>query len=302
MLPPMSASEPTLIPLPDGRVLAVDDVGDSDGSPVLYLHGTPDSRWSRHPDDTLAGAAGIRLLAVDRPGCGRSTPHPGRTLGTVADDLAHLCDHLGIERVGVMAWSAGAPYAMALAARHRDRVGAVALVAPLVPVAALADPAVRTAAGPGRALFAEMAAEMRPDEVAAEVAPYLVPDPATAETVREMHDEGGPVRAAELAQAPGAAEQLVRATLEAVAVSRAGVHDDVATQAAAPDVDLSQVTAPVSIWVGEADEVSPPAFGRWWAGQADPARLTEVAGGGHTIVITHWWEILDQLATALRTA
>ena len=33
------------------RTLTLDDVGDPEGVPVLYLHGTPDSRLSRHPDD-----------------------------------------------------------------------------------------------------------------------------------------------------------------------------------------------------------------------------------------------------------
>ncbi|HXH57937.1 alpha/beta hydrolase [Iamia sp.] len=136
------------------------------------MHGTPDSRWSRHPDDGLAVAARVRLLAVDRPGCGRSDHDPGRTLGTVADDLAAACARLGITSVGVLAWSAGAPYAVALAARQPDLVSAVGLAAPLVAVTAYATPEVAEVAGPGRRLFAEMAAEMAPDEVPAEVAPY----------------------------------------------------------------------------------------------------------------------------------
>ena len=58
------------ITLADGRTLGFDDVGDPAGVPVLYVHGTPDSRRARHPDDGVAAAAGVRLVAVDRPGFG----------------------------------------------------------------------------------------------------------------------------------------------------------------------------------------------------------------------------------------
>ncbi len=79
--------DPRTVELPDGRLLAYDDLGDPAGVPVAYHHGTPDSRRARHPDDDLAAAAGVRLLAIDRPGIGGSSPHPTRTLGSFADDL-----------------------------------------------------------------------------------------------------------------------------------------------------------------------------------------------------------------------
>ena len=295
------APPPTLVPLPDGRSLAVDDVGDPDGVPVLCLHGTPDSRRARHPDDGLAASAGVRLLAVDRPGCGRSDPHPGRTLGSVADDLAALAGHLGVGPVGVLAWSAGAPYAAALGARHPDLVAVVALAAPLVPVSAYADPAVAEAAGPGRRLFAEMAAELAPGEVAAEVAPSLLPDPATPEAVAaHLAGEADAAREADLALVPGGAEALVAASVEAVARGREGLHDDVATQAAVPDVDLAACVAPTRVLCGTADEVAPPAFGRWWADALPDARLEVVEGASHVLALTHWSSLLAGLAAPLR--
>lgn len=259
--------EPTLVPLPDGRVLAVDEVGDRAGAPVLYLHGVPDSRLSRHPDDGLTAAAGVRLLAVDRPGCGRSTSAPGRTLGSTADDLVALLDRLDVDRAAVLGWSAGAPFAVALAARHPDRVTAVGLTAPAVPVTAYTDADVAGAAGPGRMLFAEMAAEMAPDDVAAEVAPFT------------------PVE--------GPAEE------ECVALGLDGLHQEVAIQAAAPDVDLAAVAAsvPVTIWAGTADEVAPPAFARWWARLLPHAALHVIDGAAHDLHRPHWTTILASLTS-----
>ena len=48
--------------------MTFDDVGDPDGTPVVYLHGGGDSRLSRHPDDSIAARLGVRLLALDRCG------------------------------------------------------------------------------------------------------------------------------------------------------------------------------------------------------------------------------------------
>ena len=73
----------TLLTLPDGRTLAADDVGAPDGRPVVYVHGTPDSRLARHPDDGLARRLGVRLVAVDRPGFGHSSPHPEGTVASL---------------------------------------------------------------------------------------------------------------------------------------------------------------------------------------------------------------------------
>ncbi|HEU5153015.1 MAG TPA: alpha/beta hydrolase [Iamia sp.] len=291
------APSPLLVSRPDGRVLAVDDVGDPAGGPVLYLHGTPDSRLSRHPDDAVTAAAGVRLLAVDRPGIGRSTAHPGRTLGSVADDLAAVLDAAGVARAAVLAWSAGAPFAVALAARHPGRVSALGLVAPLVPITAYADTAVSAAAGPGRQLFAEMAAEMAPEVVAAEVAPYLLADPATPEAVAEqMAAEADPARAGEVAGLPGGGAHLVAAAVEAVALGRDGLAEEVATQAAVPDADLAAAAGagPAFVWSGAVDEVSPPAFGRWWADLLGAEHVV-LPDAGHALALPRWPALLTRL-------
>lgn len=121
------------ITLEDGRTLGYDDVGDAGGTPVLFVHGSPDSRRARHPDDSVAAEVGVRLVAVDRPGAGLSDVHRAGTVGSFADDAIALADHLGVDRWSPFAWSAGSVYALAIAARHPGRVADVAVVAGLVP-------------------------------------------------------------------------------------------------------------------------------------------------------------------------
>lgn len=124
--------------LPDGRHLCWAEYGDPEGTPVFYHHGAPSSRLEplAFGLDKAASAAGVRLIAPDRPGCGRSTPRPARTLISWPEDARALADHLRLERFGVLAYSGGTGHALALAhhlPRCVSRVAVAACVAHLGP-------------------------------------------------------------------------------------------------------------------------------------------------------------------------
>jgi pimeloyl-ACP methyl ester carboxylesterase len=286
-------ADPHLLRLSDGRALAYDDVGDPASSVVVYLHGTPDSRLARHPDDELAGRAGIRLLAVDRPGFGRSDAHAASTLRSLGGDLAQLLDAVGAGDVGLLGWSAGGLAALGAAAALGDRVRAMTLVGTVPPVEAYADPLVLTALGPGRQSFAELAVEVPPGELAEEVAPYLVPFPLSADVALEHVLEGaGDVGRSELAAVPGAAEQMARALVEAVRSGVDGLRHDVARQLE-PGLALDTITAPVRTVHGELDPVSPPEVGRWLAQRVRRLDVEVHPGAGHHLLFPRWLDLLE---------
>src|SRR5262249_7266465 len=58
----------------------------------------------------------LRLICVDRPGMGQSSPQKARSYSSWADDLVTIADVLGYERFGVTGWSEGGPWALAAAA------------------------------------------------------------------------------------------------------------------------------------------------------------------------------------------
>jgi hypothetical protein len=87
----------------DGRRLAYATYGDPDGRPVLVHHGSPGSRLVGQLLDGAARERGLRLVAPDRPGFGRSTHDPDRTIPDWPGDAAAVLDALGIERASVVA-------------------------------------------------------------------------------------------------------------------------------------------------------------------------------------------------------
>ena len=74
--------------LSNGRCLAYHRFGDPTGPLVFYFHGTPGAGLEGGLIEDEAALAGVHLVAIDRPGIGRSTYYSGRR---VVDWPAGLC-------------------------------------------------------------------------------------------------------------------------------------------------------------------------------------------------------------------
>lgn len=116
-----------LVPTPDGRRLGVCQWGDLDGAALFVLHGSPGSRFLRHPGRGYADHE-LRVITYDRPGYGVSTPMPGQRVADAAADVRRIADFFGLDRFGVAGVSAGGPRALAAAALLPDRVTRCATV------------------------------------------------------------------------------------------------------------------------------------------------------------------------------
>jgi pimeloyl-ACP methyl ester carboxylesterase len=281
--------------------MTLDDVGDPAGVPLLYLHGTPDSRLARPADDGPAARAGVRLLALDRPGYGGSDPPPvGGSSWTapLARDVAAVLDELDVERVALLAWSGGTLAALALAAALPAQVSALGIVAGLVPRQAYDDPAVRWA-GVERLRTLELAEALAPGELGEAMAPLLAPYPCDHDLALEHQAEHRDRAAArELETVAGGADRMADALVEAVRHGLAGVAADVEAQARTLDVDVAAAGCRTRLWYGSADAVTPPAFGEWYARELPAATLDIVPGGAHYLLFTRWGDILRALAVA----
>ncbi len=112
----------TVLRTADGRSIGAAEFGDPDGTAVLWSHGGPGSRLEPAWLDAAAAEAKLRIVGVDRPGYGLSTPRPERTIASVVADMLDVADQLSIDRFATVGVSTGGAYALALAALAPDRV------------------------------------------------------------------------------------------------------------------------------------------------------------------------------------
>lgn len=90
--------------LPDGRKLGYAQYGSPTGKPIFYLHGFPGSRLEAALWDEQAKKLHARIISVDRPGYGWSSPQPDRTLSDHPKDVQKLAEELRVKEFGVMVW------------------------------------------------------------------------------------------------------------------------------------------------------------------------------------------------------
>jgi pimeloyl-ACP methyl ester carboxylesterase len=118
----------------EDRQIGFAEFGDPQGRAVFWLHGTPGAR-RQIPTEARVYAAdhGIRLIGLDRPGIGSSTPHRYENIRAFADDLRTIADTLGIDNMAVIGLSGGGPYALASAAVLSDRVVTAGILGGVAP-------------------------------------------------------------------------------------------------------------------------------------------------------------------------
>lgn len=284
------------VSLPDGRTLGYAEYGDPNGRPVVNCHGGLSCHLELEPADSAARAAGVRLVAPDRPGIGRSDRRRGRTVGEWADDLAVLADQLGIDHFAVMGWSFGAPYAAACAARLPRRVTSTALVAGAVPLD-------WPSAG-GR--YAS-----RTDAVLARLCRHAPPVASSAIRTMGVVAHRAPSRwvrlgAAEMTPSDLASIRRDGATAFAHSIAEGcrrpgGVVDDYLAYELPWGFTYEELVGPVHVWQGTDDTFVSAACSEEAARRIPGSRLTLLPGYGHFLARDHWAQIFAGLADPAST-
>lgn len=109
--------------------LYIDEAGNPDGIPVLFVHGGPgggcDGSSRRFYDPAL-----YRIVTFDQRGCGRSTPHGELSDNTTQDliaDMEAIRVHLGIDSWVLFGGSWGSTLSLLYAQHYPQRVMALVL-------------------------------------------------------------------------------------------------------------------------------------------------------------------------------
>src|SRR4051812_6215944 len=118
----------------DGTVIYYKDWGS--GQPVVFSHGWPLSADAWDEQLFHVASNGLRAIAHDRRGHGRSgQPWNGNNLDTYADDLAGLIEALDLRDVILVGHSTGGGEITRYIGRHgNERVAKAALVGAIPPL------------------------------------------------------------------------------------------------------------------------------------------------------------------------
>lgn len=274
---------------PDGRAVGYTDTRD-EGTPVLWCNGGPGSRLEGTGMAPAAAEAGYRIIGLDRPGYGRSTAQPGRSIADGVPDALAVLDHLGVDRCAVVGVSTGGAHALALAAAAPDRVLGV------VACCALTD----MRWDEGRAMMTDPGL----------VAMWSAPDREAALAIAvDLFGEDGskigePTPDAQLPPSdmamfsdPQFLAGLLPNLQASFVLGVAGYVDD--RRADGPgwgSFDVGAVRCPVTVLHGEVDSIVPVAHAHHTASIVPGATLQVVDGRGHFSILG---EIVGALSTTL---
>jgi pimeloyl-ACP methyl ester carboxylesterase len=115
----------------DGVALSCEQSGE--GPAIVLLHGLTATRRYVVMGSKALERAGLRTIAYDARGHGRSDPAPtpdAYAYERLAADLGEVLDALGVERAALAGVSMGAQTAIRFALDHADRVAALGLITP----------------------------------------------------------------------------------------------------------------------------------------------------------------------------
>jgi pimeloyl-ACP methyl ester carboxylesterase len=289
-------SDTAVMVLPDTRELAWLEVGDPKGPAVFVFHGTPGSRLQVSFDQEKINAAGVRFIAVDRPGYGHSSYQRGRRLADWASDVSSLADHLNIDRFSVVGVSGGGPHAAVCARFLGNRVLGAGIVSG---VGSLAEPGAEDGMMGFNKLIVRCARRSE----------YLVYPPfaLSAAAFRRWPEKA--LRAGSGQLPASDLEVLRRPEVKMAFIEDYRRSSSTTPLAAAQDFALfcrdwgfrlEDITVPVNIWHGDEDRNIPLSHGRLQAERIPGARLHECSGEGHMLVVDHFEEILRTVSKGIR--
>ncbi|OOZ40978.1 prolyl aminopeptidase [Solemya pervernicosa gill symbiont] len=129
LYPPLQPYVSHTLTVDSPHQLHVEECGNPDGIPVLFLHGGPGSGCEKY-HRSFFDPERYRIVLFDQRGCGKSTPHAaleGNTTQALVADIETIRQQLGIERWMVFGGSWGSTLALVYAETYPDRVAGLIL-------------------------------------------------------------------------------------------------------------------------------------------------------------------------------
>jgi pimeloyl-ACP methyl ester carboxylesterase len=275
------------------RRLSFAEFGVPGGRAIVWMHGTPGARRQIPIEARLfAEEHDIRIIGIDRPGIGSSTPHLYPDILDWTRDLTALCDVLAIDKLHVIGLSGGGPYALAAGVALPDRVHGVGVLGGVAPTKG-------------------------PDAISGglvTLAPYVAPllsltrvplGYVMAQVIRLVRPIAGPILDGyAYVQPRGDKELLARPEFRAMFLD--DLLNGARFQVSAPLADVilftrhwgfeaADVQVPVHWWHGDSDHIIPHAHGVHMAARLPHAKFTTIHGESHLGGLGAATQVLSQL-------
>ena len=294
---PVAIARPKLegnIAVGDDRQIGFAEFGDPQGRAVFWLHGTPGARRQIPMEARVyAEKRQIRLIGIDRPGIGSSTPHQYDTVFAFADDLRTIADTLGIDKMESSASPAAAPTRWPV--RRRCPTGwwppVSSVVSPRRPAPTRIAGGLmgdrRTAGG------AAAASGRRSDRIGGERADPADPTGRLARV--DLYGRVSPEADRRLLARPEFKAMFLDDLLNGSRKQMAAPFADVVVFARDWGFRLDEVKVPVRWWHGDHDHIVPFAHGQHVVAKLPDAELYHLPGESHLAGLGRAEEILGTM-------
>lgn len=240
-----------------------------------------------HPGCPAAGARrgagdaeseGLRIIGIDRPGIGSSTPHLYRDVLDWTEDLALFADTLGIDTFRTVGLSGGGPYALAAAAAFPDRVEAVGVLGGVAPTVGP-----DAAAGGPIQLAVRLEPVLRRGRLAmgAAVSGVIRVVRPLANPAVDLYGHFQPAGDRNLLARPEFKAMFVDDLLNGSRFQMSAPFSDLVLFCRHWGFDLADVRVPVHWWHGDADHIVPFRHGEHAVARMPHATLSVIDGESH---------------------
>jgi len=273
--------------LSESDVLSTEGFGDieyavqGEGSPVLLAHGA----GGGYDQGLLIGenyvGEGHRLIAPSRFGYLRSSIPEDGSPAAQADTYAALLDALGVERVGVVAFSDGGPSGLQFALRHPERCADVVIIS------------AKSQSAPPDSLLQALVFEsvFRSDYLFWLITEYARP------FLLAMFGVSGEVQE----QIPARPRQLASEVVDSmnpISLRQDSIYHDRDTLTGLPqdEFSLEQITVPTLVVHSVDDGLQPYSHAENTASRVPDAELLSYEQGGHLLLL-QLDEVREKVAT-----
>ncbi len=273
----------------DDRVLSFSDLGPKKGLPVIAFPPTSGSRLQVHPDISVLFDLNIRLITIDKPGFGRSTPIINDNLQYVAEYIEALADQLFLESFALLGFCGGSIHALSGASMLGDRVLHTTLISAITPYQS-----VDLFKGSNSSHFTDLATRMpemlhplltlsmsrlmkEPGKYYAQLFPCLCDSDEDALSKSDFNDN------------------FLLAFRECMRQGPKAFCEELVLLNRFWGINFSEVYQPITFWHGKEDHYVPIHLIRLFSDEFANAELIEVEEHGHFMIYYQWFEILQDL-------